>query len=365
MLLSKTTKILLLLLAMAATQLALAQASYKFSTVKIPHSETTDVFGVNDAGVMSGNYTDSSGVSHCFMRVGTAVTTITDPNGVGTSCYGINSFGAIVGGYALQAGFSNGFVYQNGIFTDIIVPGATAGTTAYGINDAGVVVGAFADNVGEHGFLFDRISYQTLDAPGAAVTLAVGINTSNLITLQSVNSSGFVSAWLLNAGNYTMLNVPNAVVTEVHAINNRDEIAFGWTDSNNVLHGAILANGQYYVADDPGGTNTSIDTINDHNEIVGHFQPTGATQAQGFKGLNTPSILGFTPPSGPVGTPVTITGTGFTQTTTVEFGNKSAAFTVNSDSQVTATVPARAKTGKIKIVTPAGSASSKSTFTVD
>jgi hypothetical protein len=199
----------------------------------------------------------------------------------------------------------------------------------------------------------------------ASVTLGVGINTSSLITLQSVNSGGFVSAWLLDAGTYTALNVPNAVVTEVHAINNRDEIAFGWTDSSNELHGAILANGIYYVADDPSGTNTSIDTINDHNEIVGHFLPKGATRATGFRGLNTPSILGFTPPSGPVGTPVTITGTGFTQTTTVEFGTKTAAFIVDSDTQVTATVPARARTGKIKIVTPAGSATSKTSFTVD
>ena len=225
--------------------------------------------------------------------------------------------------------------------------------------------GAFADNVGEHGFLFDGSSYQTLDAPGASVTLAVGINTSNQITLQSVNSSGFVSAWLLDGGTYTELYVPSAVFTEVHSINNRGEIAFGWTDSSNELHGAILANGIYYVADDPSGTNTSIDTINDHNEIVGHFQPTGATRATGFKGLNTPSILGFSPPSGPVGTPVTITGTGFTQTTAVEFETKPATFTVVSDTQVTATVPAHARTGKIKIVTPAGSATSKTSFTVD
>ena len=220
-------------------------------------------------------------------------------------------------------------------------------------------------DVGQHGFIFDGSTYQTLDAPGAAVTLAVGINTSNLITLQSLNSSGFVSAWLLAGGNYTVLNVPNAVITEVHAINNRGEIAFGWVDTNNELHGAIFANGQYYVDDDPAGTNTSIDTINDHNEIVGHYLPTGASQAQGFKGLNTPSILSFNPPSGPVGTPVTIMGAGFTQTTSVAFGSKAAAFTVISDSELTATVPNKAKTGKIKVTTPAGSATSKTSFVVN
>src|SRR5262249_37657237 len=51
-----------------------------------------------------------------------------------------------------------------------------------------------------------------------------------------------------------------------------------------------------------------------------------------------PTIDSFSPPSGPVGTSVTITGTAFTQTTRVTFNQVSASFTVNSDSQITATV---------------------------
>jgi uncharacterized repeat protein (TIGR03803 family) len=79
----------------------------------------------------------------------------------------------------------------------------------------------------------------------------------------------------------------------------------------------------------------------------------------------TPQILSFSPPSGPVGTLVTITGVSVTQTTSVAFGGiKAASFTVNSDTQVTATVPAGAKTGKIGIVTKGGVAVSSGTFTV-
>ncbi len=60
----------------------------------------------------------------------------------------------------------------------------------------------------------------------------------------------------------------------------------------------------------------------------------------------TPQVLNFDPMGGSVGTQVTITGVGFTQTLGVGFGdNISAAFTVNSDTQLTATVPAGAKTG--------------------
>ena len=79
----------------------------------------------------------------------------------------------------------------------------------------------------------------------------------------------------------------------------------------------------------------------------------------------TPQILSFSPPSGPVGTTVTITGVSLTQTSKVTFGAvKATTFTVNSDTQVTATVPAGAVTGRIGITTPGGTALSTTSFTV-
>ncbi|MGA9471298.1 MAG: choice-of-anchor tandem repeat GloVer-containing protein [Terriglobales bacterium] len=80
--------------------------------------------------------------------------------------------------------------------------------------------------------------------------------------------------------------------------------------------------------------------------------------------LVVPEIAGFSPPSGPIGTPVTISGSGFTGATAVKFRSKAAKFTVNSDSQITATVPSGAKTGKISVTTPGGVATSTESFTV-
>ncbi len=78
-----------------------------------------------------------------------------------------------------------------------------------------------------------------------------------------------------------------------------------------------------------------------------------------------PQLLSFTPTSGPVGTQVTITGVSFTQTSGVGFGDYTPAqFTVNSDTQVTATVPAGAQTGPVGIQTQGGIAISTQTFTV-
>ncbi len=79
----------------------------------------------------------------------------------------------------------------------------------------------------------------------------------------------------------------------------------------------------------------------------------------------TPQLLSFDPPSGPVGTVVTITGVSLTQTTGVGFGDSVPAnFTVDSDSQVTATVPQGAVTGKVSIQTLGGIARSSGTFSV-
>ena len=80
----------------------------------------------------------------------------------------------------------------------------------------------------------------------------------------------------------------------------------------------------------------------------------------------TPTFPSFSPTSGPVGTPVVLTGTGLTQTTKVTFGGvRATTVTVNSDTQVTANVPTGARTGKIVITTLGGSVKSATIFTVN
>ena len=68
--------------------------------------------------------------------------------------------------------------------------------------------------------------------------------------------------------------------------------------------------------------------------------------------------------SGAIGASVTITGTTFTGTTSVKFNGTSATFTVNSATQITATVPADATTGPITVTTPAGTTTSATNFFV-
>jgi hypothetical protein len=80
--------------------------------------------------------------------------------------------------------------------------------------------------------------------------------------------------------------------------------------------------------------------------------------------LSLPTISSFTPTNGSVGISVTITGTKFENVTAVKFNGVNATFTVNSASQIAATVPATATTGRITVTTTGGTATSAASFSV-
>ena len=104
------------------------------------------------------------------------------------------------------------------------------------------------------------------------------------------------------------------------------------------------------------------DTV--HGWVVGEGGLVLATTTGGVPPV-APMVVGFTPTSGSAGTVVTLTGSGFGGATAVTFnGTAATSFTVDSDAQITATVPAGATTGKIAVTNPAGTSTSVATFTV-
>jgi hypothetical protein len=119
-------------------------------------------------------------------------------------------------------------------------------------------------------------------------------------------------------------------------------------------------------------------TVNSNNQITAivpsgsttgpiHVTNTVNTVASGtnFTPASATSITSFTPASGPVGTSVVITGTGFVTVTSVKFNGVSAVSPVtNSATQITAIVPTGATTGPITVVDAGGTATSATSFTV-
>jgi len=79
------------------------------------------------------------------------------------------------------------------------------------------------------------------------------------------------------------------------------------------------------------------------------------------------SIIEFTPNNGPVGTAVTIYGTGFSTTpsqNTVTFNGLTGTVTSSTATQIVTSVPTGGSTGPISVTAPSGSATSSAPFTV-
>jgi len=135
----------------------------------------------------------------------------------------------------------------------------------------------------------------------------------------------------------------------------------GFTGTTAVSFGGVNAttftvvSDTYVIANVPTRGKTGTVTV---------VRPSGSLNSiQPFK--ITPTISSISPTSGPIGTVVTITGTGLTQTTKVTVGGvKATTFTVKSDTSVQVTIPSACKTGKITVTTNGGAATSSSTFYV-
>jgi hypothetical protein len=91
--------------------------------------------------------------------------------------------------------------------------------------------------------------------------------------------------------------------------------------------------------------------------LVGLLMPATASAAG-------PTITRFSPTSGPLGTRVTISGTGLAGATSVRFNGKAATIAANTATSLRAKVPAGAGTGRIRVTTPGGTATSAASFRV-
>lgn len=90
---------------------------------------------------------------------------------------------------------------------------------------------------------------------------------------------------------------------------------------------------------------------------------TGQTKTS-FTFVPPPVVSSFSPSTGQLGTPVTITGLHFSGAKYVTFAGGIAKFKVLSDTSIAATVPATAVTGPVTVTTIGGTGISVGTFTV-
>ncbi len=120
----------------------------------------------------------------------------------------------------------------------------------------------------------------------------------------------------------------------------------------------ITSAGTYYLI---------VRAFDTSNQLAANSNQATFTLATVTAPPTTPTISNFTPTSGIVGTSVTISGTNFSSTlssNTVKFNGTTASLSSGNTTQLIATVPSGASTGKITVTVGANTVTSSGDFTI-
>jgi len=253
----------------------------------------TDTYGINNAGVIVGDYVDAKSVQHGMILAGTKLTTVNNAaceaiaGTGGIAFYGVNSAGAAAGWCtSTKTGLDVGFVYAKGKFTPVNFPKSN-GTQATGINDKGWVVGLYLDSANlSHGFVKVGTKYTSIDVKGATNTVAWGVNNKGQITVYATNSAGAFDSYLVTGKVFKKINNPkggktSGLGTIVHTPSNVGDIDGTYYNTAGTEMGWVLHAGKYYDVVDTGGV-TRADGLNDKAVIVGRYG-SGSFGGTGFK----------------------------------------------------------------------------------
>ncbi len=210
--------------------------------------------GVNNHNAVVGVANNSA-----FLLANGKQTTLTPPNSTSSIAFGINDSGVIVGQYVASAGGNTpGFVDINGVFTTITPTASATVTNVQGVNNNGMAIGFYsADGVHQHGFLYNTRTKQTtllpdpstprITAGGLTLTQFLGINDKNEAVgyYQTTNGSQFGFLFNLNTQVYTFLDAPQAApvngvqITQITGVTNGGTITGFFIDANGAQHGFI------------------------------------------------------------------------------------------------------------------------------
>ncbi len=153
------------------------------------------------------------------------------------------------------------------------------------INSSGDIVGRFYDGSTcdarntcivfdghDHGFLLRDGKFTTIDAPGSVLTSAVGISPAGDIVVGVYTTADLTfHGFLLRDDEFTTIDFPGATFTVLHGINCRGDIV-GEYQVAGVLHGFLLSGGEFTSIDFPGAVRTSAWRINCAGDIAGRYR---------------------------------------------------------------------------------------------
>jgi uncharacterized membrane protein len=260
-----------------------------FSTIDFPGAMFTLASGINASGDIVGNYAlpgDNAPCGHGFLLRRATFTTIDVDiaSSICTVAIDINSTGSIVGFYGDSHFVFHGFLLSNGVFSTIDFPGA-ASTLASGINDVGEIVGFYCPTSNfcgsplpptAHGFVLSGGVFTSFDPPGSIFTNGGRINSEGRIAGYYQSADGKTHVFLrTKESTFTTFDPPGPCPffkNSTPGINAQGEIVGMYMGTDGRLHGFLLTGGVFSTIDVPGAINNANFAINERDEIVGIYQ---------------------------------------------------------------------------------------------
>jgi probable HAF family extracellular repeat protein len=203
----------------------------------------TMALGNNDRGQVVGAYR-SQGLFHGFVCERGTFTDIDAPQAEETFLHVINNRGQIVG-HSRRDVFSlaRAFLWADGNFTFLNIPGVLVvgrNRESMGLNDRGQVVGTFQSQGVNHGFLYDNGVVTQIDVPGAKSTFASGINNRGEIVGTYHDAFDVTHAYLRQPdGTITQIDAPNAAGIAGVRLNDRSDIVGMFNDAGGRFSGFV------------------------------------------------------------------------------------------------------------------------------
>lgn len=237
----------LVMLSFAVAGNALAYPEYRVTVVGPANSW---VYGINNAGVVVGDYPVGANLRRAFLNRGKGLVDLGALTGMESAATGINDRGEVVGNWRSADGVQRGFIYSCGKARDIgAIPGSHTRYTD--INNAGYITAAGRDpaNQETRGYLrtpngaFIALGAIPWDGSGEPETVPAALNNRNQVTGRSGRS-----------------NAPEPGYR-----------AFAWS------RGVIRDLG------DLGSTPNTGNAVNDHGQITGQaYLPAGPRDSAAF-----------------------------------------------------------------------------------
>jgi hypothetical protein len=261
-----------------------------------PDEQTgTGTLGINDRGQILGVYEGRDRVVRHFVRdrkgrFARIKEPRSRPRGQFDELVDINNRGEIVGFYNDDQGSTTtGFLRtRSGRFVDIVVPGSQV-TGPLKLNDRRQAVGIYLDADAKpnpdgtmppgvlHGFLWDDGDYQRIDVPGAAATAVLGINNHGQMVGSYIDAQGTYHGFLRdsNGAVTTLPEAPGADAasggTQPASINERRQIVGLAYDSQGGSRAFLFERGHFWMIDGPRAVYTRALDANNSGQIVGDY----------------------------------------------------------------------------------------------